>query len=564
MAAKKKSASTASKTQRGPVEIDRSLSFGSVRLYSDWTISKIKAAERSAEAGDLRQAVAICEWLLTDDRIAGALDARIDALLGLVPTFEPGIGRARKTNRAIKALEADEDWWDAYPERELRQFVKWGLLLGVCPGRHNWTERADHGGRMLPMPRYWHPQTLRWNWHYGGDDQAGHWSIRDITGVEHILTPGDGEWILHTPYGSMRPWSDGLWRSLARWALIKDLAQRDGSRHSETGAQRVVNTPEGVTSEQRKEIARAVREAGADPVFALPPGFSVEMLETRANLKDMYLALVEAADLAISIRIRGGNLSTNVQGGSRAAAEQQVKQNEIPKLKFDAESLSTTLHDQSLKWWALFNFGDERLAPWPVWPVEPEEDKEKRAAVFKTIGEGLAAWHKQGYKIDLQKLTEDFGFSFVVGREEPEPAPQPAPPKEGAQGGEDGEADADRGRGADRAENGGMRARMGAMKLASGASLAENSGFLDGQLYCDDLADVTCGKAGEALSASLLDDLRETVRKAKSYEEVRAAVLAKYRDAGSPEKLRELTKAALMMAEMAGAAAVRQDVPEVS
>src|SRR5690606_31295488 len=145
-----------------------------------------------------------------------------------------------------------------------------------------------------------------------------------------------------------------------------DLAQRDGARHSETGAQRVVNTPEGVTALERREIAQAIREAGTDPVFALPAGFTMDMLETSANIKQIYLALTEAADLAISIRIRGGNLSTNVQGGSRAAAEQQAKSGEEPKLKFDAQSLSTTLHDQSLVYWAEWNFGDPRLAPWPV------------------------------------------------------------------------------------------------------------------------------------------------------------------------------------------------------
>src|SRR5690606_9652211 len=48
-------------------------------------------------------------WLLGDDDIAGALDARLDALFGLVPTFEAGKGH--KENQAVRALEVGTDWW---------------------------------------------------------------------------------------------------------------------------------------------------------------------------------------------------------------------------------------------------------------------------------------------------------------------------------------------------------------------------------------------------------------------------------------------------------------------
>src|SRR5689334_22902994 len=74
---------------------------GTVRLFTDWTPQRIRAAERMAEQGDLYQAVSICDWLLTDDRISSAMDARLDALFGLVPNFEEGAGK-----RAAEVLKA--------------------------------------------------------------------------------------------------------------------------------------------------------------------------------------------------------------------------------------------------------------------------------------------------------------------------------------------------------------------------------------------------------------------------------------------------------------------------
>src|SRR5690606_41418184 len=104
MAARKRKPETAdTKTFRAP----------SVRTFQEWTPRKIRLAERQAEAGDLSYAVAICEWLLGDDDVAGALDARLDALFGLVPTFEPGEGR--KKAQAVTALETGEDWCERYP-----------------------------------------------------------------------------------------------------------------------------------------------------------------------------------------------------------------------------------------------------------------------------------------------------------------------------------------------------------------------------------------------------------------------------------------------------------------
>lgn len=527
MAAKKKPATKQDLTY----DEAKSAHAPSVRVFTQWTPAMIRSAERVAEAGDLSQAVLICEWLLTDDRITSALDARVDALLGLDVTFEPGKGR--KSRLAVKALEAGEDWWEAYPESELRQVLLWGLLLGVAPAQHRWTERADHGGRVLPMPQLWHPQTLRWSWQYRK------WTVRPDAGTQIDVVPGDGRWILHTPFGAERPWAYGLWRSLSRWVLLKQLAVSDWSRHSEKASALVATAPPGATAKQRQELAEDLTRLSLDAVCALAAGFDLKMVEVSANTQAIYAGQITAADNAIAIRIRGGNLTTSVDGGgSRAAAEVQASTGDAVKLRFDAASLATTLGTQSLPWWAELNFADQSVAPWPVWPVEPEEDKTKRATMVSTLSDGLTKLDALGFEIDTKKLTEEFGLDFIVGRKEPEaaPAPEPGavvPPKPTGKPAKD--------------------------EPVERAEMRGETGHIDGMLYVLDVEDSATAAAKRALRTTLMDDIREIVANGSDLESIRNAVLAKYRDAASPERLREITRAALVMGELAGTLSVHQD-----
>ena len=132
----------------------------SVRTFTSWTTALLRQAELQADAGNYRLLAQLCEWIMGDDRVASTLGTRRNALFGLEPTFEPS-GDKRRSNRAVKALDAGEDWWAAYPEAESAQIFSWGLILGIGPGRHGWGTLDGHGNRWLPQPEFWHPQHLR-------------------------------------------------------------------------------------------------------------------------------------------------------------------------------------------------------------------------------------------------------------------------------------------------------------------------------------------------------------------------------------------------------------------
>jgi hypothetical protein len=515
------------------------------RTRTDWTFSKLRSAEIQADGGVYTLAAQVCDWLLTDDRVAGTLSTRTEGLLGLTPTFEPA-GDKRRSNRAVKALDAGEDWFEAYPEAELEQLLTWGIMLGAAPGRHYWRENEDHGKRLLPYPEFWHPGTLQ------QDLLTLQWSICDSTNERHILVPGDGEWLFHTPYGKNRPHARGLWRSLKNWVLLKRLAMMDFRRLGQKGATAVGESPDGSTYEQRQELAKAIAESEDDSVIILAAGYKLDLIQAQAGTERIYTEQIKLADLAIAIRIRGGNLSTNVQEGSRAAAETQAKTGDNAKLRFDNGTLTTTIHDQSLTWWAEFNYGDRALAPWPQWPVEPEEDLEARVANEQKSFDTIDTAEKLGFDVDRQKFLDTHKIDWAKpGKRPPAPvippgAPKPGEPPQPGQPPADGKPPA-------------ISARFGAHvgKLLAFAKETKASGQEEAQAYADELAESGVAQAQKALAATF-NAIEEELDAATGYEDLLERLRRRYVDL-DPTEIVDLVESCTVLSELAGRVGVNRD-----
>lgn len=390
----------------------------STRTLLDWSPDQIRAAEVLADGGSLRMAADLCEVMLADDRVSGVLGARTRGLLGLPVNFEKA-GDRRRAGRAVKALEAGEDFWAAFPEHELGAMLDWGIMLGVALARVVPTDRPDVG-RVVPRLSRWHARWLRYDW------DARQWRVATDGGAEVDAAPGDGEWVLHTPGGEHRPWADGAWRALSRWWLLKQYARQDFARHSEIHGTplRAGIAPEGALKEHRKELAADLASIGRDTAFCLPPGYDLKLVEATAKTWEMFRAQNEMADTAIAIRLAGQNLTSMVTGGSLAAAKvHDVIRHDL--IRCDAETLGTTLHDQALVIWSEDNFGDPKLAPWPWWPTDPPADQLALAQTRKAQAEALTALALAG--VDTKPVMEEFGLKPAPDAAAPAPLQKPAP-----------------------------------------------------------------------------------------------------------------------------------------
>lgn len=387
----------------------------SLRQFVTWTPALVRQAIRQAEAGQINMAAACCAWLLQDSRIVGALQARVDQLMGLPVQFQPP---DRKNPKAPILDDLSDDFSEAYPEDELAQILTWGLLLGVTPARHS--PKVGTSGRLLPCPKFFNPGSLSY------DVLQGTWSVEDVNRQVLQVTPNDGTWLLFTPYGSDRPWASGLWYSIALLAVAKCYAIQDWAKASEKASMWVFESalvdrdgyPITTTKDQRQQLVDALDARGSDAAVALPAGWQLKLLQA-ADSYHIYLDQINMIDTAISVLIRGGNLTTQVTGGSLAATQAQAETGDGAKVRKDSATLGTFLREQSINWWAAWNFGPGSLAPWPKWEKKSPKTIDPNAAT------AISAYTSAGFEVDVDLLRDEYGLDFLLSFEKPAPPPSP-------------------------------------------------------------------------------------------------------------------------------------------
>ena len=528
------------------------ISQPSVRSGYLWTPAHLRAMQLQADSGDLTRLGDLCEQMIADDRIGELLESLAGDVLGCELSFE-------KTPRMVvgdaeKGDELETDWPIGYDDDELTSLSIWTLVTGIGFGKHErWVENES---RIVPQLKWWHPRQFTFRQPKGATQHwKRQWHVRDHDGIITPVTPGDGTWVMLTRRGEFRPWANGLWRGLAPWWLLKQYAISDWGVHSEKTSKLVVTAEEGVTSDQRKAIAKYVYEASKDAVISLPVGFDMKLIETAANTQQIYDAQIKAADEGFAIAILGQNLSSNVQGGSRAAAEVHERK-ENRKVRWLGKLLTKGLHDQSLSWWAEYNFGDRSLAPYPHWHTEPPEDYAAKATGLKTLADGLVSLKAAGYKLSTEDLEEDFGVEL---EELPDPPPEMAAGMPGKPGQPPRKAANPPAKSAKPPAKS-LRAELDGLHLASGDDPAEAAGFIRGQVYVDDLSDKQTELAADALTG-FVDRLSAAIDGAEDYEAVRSAVIAAFLDEQDPDRIADLVAAGIVMANMAGRNAVVEDLP---
>lgn len=555
---------TAKRAKKDPTPNDIStVVVQPVRSYRLWTPSLLRSAEIAADSGNIRLAVDIVEWLLSDDKIRGALDGRIHAVFSQDLKFEES-GDKRRSKKAVTALRDDGEWDAIFPAAETSQIQYWAILLGIGPYIHSWQIRDDFGGKDghdVPVAQFFHPQPLRWDWAargwffrtYEGGNTSG------FLGAEEQINFGDGVWCAHTPYGPNRPWSLGLWRAIAPWALLKQYARADFGRLGETASRVVVESDKDTKSgkDVRLELATAISQAARDGVIIPPPGFNYKLVEASANTAEVYKSQIQIANDAIALAIRGNNLTTQINpgAGSKAAASVHAQSDEY-NASHDAEAWAMTTHDQTLVYWAERNYGDRTMAPWVTYSVEPDRDHMQRAQVLLTAMQGLQAAQLLGFEINRDGFIEEFEFGEFLDTSEDAPPPSP-PQGPGPRGTQKPNPNPPPNTVAIA-----TNAASG-LRLASGASAKKNSGFVSGQLYADSVADKAGERAADLLRP-MLREIADIVAESNGFEELRTALVKYYRKRRPPVEFADLMESAMTLAQVVGAAAVLEDVPELS
>lgn len=397
-----------------------------VYTWTEWdSVQRVKAALTELEMGHFLSAAQLVDAMGRDDRITGVLSTRTKGLVGLPIDIE------NSDTPAAKALKLQRP--QMLPTAQVRRLLRSGIMLGIGVGQNVWarTETA-----WTPRLKWWHPQFVQWRW-----DTRSYW-IQTMEG-QLELHAGDGDWVLYTPYGEQLGWLDGLVRALAIPWLIRQWARRDWARYSEVHGLpiRKGKVPSRADEQDKERFILELSELGSESVIRLPQGtedgqsFDVEMLEASSQSWEGFQALMSKTDTDIAVATLGQNLTTEAGTFTKGALATATIHNKIRQdvLEDDATTLADCLHEQTVRPWSLYNFGDVDAAPRATFHTDPPEDLGAKATAFQTVANALTAFKGVRAPVDVGQVLVDFGIPVVEGQpmpdltEEPEPQPQLQP-----------------------------------------------------------------------------------------------------------------------------------------
>jgi phage gp29-like protein len=496
----------------------------------DWTMSRVNAALSLHEIGDFSESALLVDAMGRDDRIDACLNTRVNAIAGK-NGVDFAIVPPEKGDQ--KLADAVASWWPkAVTDASLKALAQDMVMLGVAIARVHWALRERQW--VITHLEHWHLSNVRW------DNDRGRFVARTSVG-EEVIEPNDSGWLVIAPAGE-RSWMAGAVRALGLPYVMRSFNWRDWAKYNERHGIPIiaVKEPSGFLKETKDGFYRSLKTIGSKGVLRLPQsangevGFDAQFLEPKSDSHKSFNQFRMDLDAAIAIYLLGQNLTTEVSGGSFAAANVHGRvRNDY--LAADAEGLSSPLRDQLIKPWCAYNVAsvDPELVPWPQWDTSLPEDLASGAATLKAFGDAVTALESAGLPIDGDELATRFQVPLRKGEKYEKPEPEKAalttkPP-----------------------------AKPPAKATASLASTVP--GYVTAQLYVDDVTDDSRGKAGAELASGFLSELLEVVQSSGDYETMRFAIRRKWGAAKSPTELRSILTKAMVLADLAGRSAVLQD-----
>jgi phage gp29-like protein len=508
-----------------------------VRKYTEQVVSSFGTPEEpwlvrrwlaNHDMGLFAESSFLWEHMRRDDRIRSVIGTRVDAVLGLETGLDAGDEATQAVSDQVQA-QTRGVWRGFAGEEEKKQLLHWGLGLGVAYGRIEWGLGEDE---WVPRLNIWHPTFLRY-------DVSSRVYICNALEGQSVVTPGENGWFLWTPYGFKRGWIDGLVRCLAMPWLCRQWAYRDWARYNEVHGLPTTKAkiPRGAQSDDEDRFMSELSNRSSEPTVRLPQdadgtAYDFEIVEATADTWEAFQGMKQEANVDIAVTVLGQNLTTEVQGGSLAAARVQdrVRGNILTS---DAALLSAFFNRQVLAPWAAFNLPAGAPVPCFSLQAEQNEDLSSLGDGLTKFGAGVVATKNAGVQLDVDELTRRAGLA-VKG-----PAGEPVAPPAAPAGGQ-GEP--------------GAGGRGGPPRF----NLAASAGYVPtaeetakhGQEYADEIVEAFTRQGVRAMDQDRLRILA-CINGAQTLEEMRGMIERMY-EGTTPDKLAEVMRLALTEAELNG------------
>jgi phage gp29-like protein len=360
---------------------------GIVYSVSTWTVAQMRDALAAHANGMFAGAAQLLDSIKADDRVQATMGARSAGLFSQ-PVEHVAPDDSAEAAACLAAWE--RAWSTMQPDALLRQILIDGVGLGASVQQVLWDTSLPI---WQPYLRVWHGASISYSY-----------TTRKLMAAsmdgQLPITPGDGTWGVFAPHGIERGWMMGAVRAIATPWFVRMRAWRDWARFNERHGLATIRAYVPSTGDPafRTAFVNALATMGQETTVMLPSGpdgsresgYGLDLMEARDRAWDTFKGAIDQADMAITLAFLGQNLTTQVEGGSFAAARVHggVKQNVIES---DEAAMSAWLYVTLQRPFALLNFGNADLAPRTRWKIDPPEDDAVRAATLKTNAEAIAS-----------------------------------------------------------------------------------------------------------------------------------------------------------------------------
>lgn len=403
-----------------------------------WDVNRIQGALNAHQLGNFSQSAMLTEAMVGDDRVQTALNGRTKGVtmrhLHTMPVAKDKDWQARKAVQRI--------WTKVFSDELLDQFMMWTVFMSFVLCEVQWTPEEDEelGTIWVPYLKVWHPIYV---WY----DVAARSYVAITQEGNVYIDEDDPHWFLFTPYGRYRGWIRGAVRSCAPPWLIRQFSRRDWARYCEVHGLpiRLVDSPAQSSAIDKARMFGAVRNMGAQTTILLPQQagqdgqkWDVRLLEAKDEAWDCFPGLIDNCDMAIQLAIRGTNLTSQIQGGSYAAA--QVHSDEDTSYA-DADSRKLcAAAERLMRLFCAYNFGDAELCPGLRLEAPDKQDALALSQTQLNVMSMAKLARENGVTLNYKLLCERFDIPMVSQSEDdvaPDDAADPLPDEDAPEGGDD-------------------------------------------------------------------------------------------------------------------------------
>ncbi|MGH7434675.1 MAG: phage portal protein family protein [Polyangiaceae bacterium] len=226
------------------------------------------------------------------------------------------------------------------------------------------------------------------------------------------------------PGGSLSPWNEGLWPSLGRAAITKNMSwfARISYEQKHAHPARVAKTATGSSQEERLDILKGIIAWGLNAAFALPQGWELDLVESNGRGIDIYEHSIDTCNKDMATSLCGSTVMFEGGKGFSGTDVFRIVQSDL--IKGTADAICHTINTQGLPAFIAQRWGVEALndATTVEYDTTEPKDREAETRIMTGLGSAVSALSEalrgSGQALDIAELMSRFGIPLVEDLEQ--------------------------------------------------------------------------------------------------------------------------------------------------